>query len=455
MPQRQLFALCSLPIRKVEVQSYRNGTSSSRGKGKRQPCDGNRPSCNACLRRGTECKFEAEPKETHFQALKRKHDSLQGEASSLQQVYDLLRTRPEDEALSIFHKIRDGESHASILQFVHHGDLLLQLSLTGNASPRTDGFSRDDTAASSTHSESQSPLVTIDTSSATSTQSHTRQDSLPRRESTATPFDQHLECQIVEPLLDEVRPSRWTTVSADDEMMKGLLSRYFQLQYRWGSIFHKDYFLRDMISGEQTHCSPLLVNVVLACALHATRNVINRHRYWEPAGNPDCQFFAEARKLWDVEQKSGSDRPTTVQAGLLLSFLHGLDSFDRMGWKCMVQSIEIADNLGLFDTDKRMADDPKVQHALAYTAWAAFCWQSLWCHHFFVPPLIRRPPAWPLPDPHDEPEWYGEILVRYPGIEQLYSTGHGHLLRAKADFSTTINNLSDKFFQEPNAGMTN
>jgi len=45
--------------------------------------------------------------------------------------------------------------------------------------------------------------------------------------------------------------------------------------------------------------------------------------------------------------------------------------------------------------------------------------------------------------------------VRYPGIEQLYSTGHGHLLRAKADFSTTINNLSDKFFQEPNAGMTN
>lgn len=50
-------------------------------------------------------------------------------------------------------------------------------------------------------------------------------------------------------------------------MMRDLLRHYFQLQYRWGSIFHKDHFLKSMLNGDQTHCSPLLVNAVLACAL--------------------------------------------------------------------------------------------------------------------------------------------------------------------------------------------
>ncbi|KAB5539349.1 hypothetical protein GE09DRAFT_315696 [Coniochaeta sp. 2T2.1] len=190
-------------------------------------CDGNRPSCNACLRRSTECRFEAEPKETHVQALKRKFDSLQGEASSLQQVYELLRTRPEAEALSIFHKIRDGESHESILQFVRHGDLLLQLSLTSSeASPRTGKFSSGDTVASSVQSEPLSPPFDRaprgSISSATSTQGYTSTEptqsaSASRRPSTAPHTEQQMDCEVVEPLVNEKRHSQWAaTVMADD-----------------------------------------------------------------------------------------------------------------------------------------------------------------------------------------------------------------------------------------------
>lgn len=196
---------------------------------------------------------------------------MQGEASSLQQVYDLLRTRPEGEALSIFRKIRDGESHESILQFVHHGDLLLQFSLTSATSPSIGGFSNSAAPTSPSYSEPQSPepdkAGSRRHSSTASTESHIPQPSSARRNSTASAFDQYVGCRVVEPLLDQVQPSRWTTVSADDEMMRGLLSQYFQLQYRGGSIFHKDYFLQDMLSGDQTHCSPLLVNAVLASAL--------------------------------------------------------------------------------------------------------------------------------------------------------------------------------------------
>jgi hypothetical protein len=167
-----------------------------------------------------------------------------------------------------------------------------------------------------------------------------------------------------------------------------------------------------------------------------------------------------------LEQDSGNDRLTTVQAGLLLSVVHGIDSVDTMGWKCAARSIQMAGNLGLFDSDIEMQDghDPRVEHARAYTAWSAFCWQryvfepliplsgtltrrsSLWCHHFFIPPLVRHPPSSTLPDPHDEPEWYGEIHIRFPSTEHISATGHGHLFKAKADFSKTINNVSDRSF---------
>ncbi|KAB5514908.1 hypothetical protein GE09DRAFT_588709 [Coniochaeta sp. 2T2.1] len=56
-------------------------------------------------------------------------------------------------------------------------------------------------------------------------------------------------------------------------MTRGLLSHYFQLQYRLVSIFHKDHFLQDTISGVSTHCSPLLVNAVLTCALVAASRI--------------------------------------------------------------------------------------------------------------------------------------------------------------------------------------
>ncbi|OIW29229.1 hypothetical protein CONLIGDRAFT_715599 [Coniochaeta ligniaria NRRL 30616] len=446
-----------LPQRQFEFKRKRQAAACEPCREHKTKCDGNRPSCNACLRRRTECQFEAEPKETHVQALKRKFDSLQGEASSLQQVYDLLRTRPEGEALSIFRRIRDGDSHDSILQYVHHGDLLMQLSLTSDSSSRTGSDLDRRPRPSSSRSTPQSPLVDRDsgrgTSSATSTQAHTSQEpqaspNKARRHNTTPPSDLYHGCEVVEPLLDEVQPSQWTTVMANDEVMRSLLSQFFQIEYRWWSIFHKDYFLQDMASGDQTHCSSLLVNAVLACAVHASRNAKNRQQYWEPGGNPRYKFFTEARRLWDTAQNSGNDRLTTVQAGLLLSAVHGIDSLDTMGWKCAARSIEMAGNLGLFDSDVEMEDghDPRAEHARAYTAWSVFCWQSVWCHHFFIPPLVRHPPSHPLPDPHDEPKWYGEIYIRYTSSKHISASGHGHLFKAKADFSKALNSVSDRSF---------
>jgi hypothetical protein len=127
----------------------------------------------------------------------------------------------------------------------------------------------------------------------------------------------------------------------------------------------------------------------------------------------------------------------------------------------------MAKDLGLFGMQTDENDGPKVQHARLYTAWSAFCWQrysisavnprlghfaltcakhasSLWCYHFLVPPLVEQPPPDPLPDPDDKPEWYGEIHMRYPAAERISPTGHGHLFKAKAEFLTILNGLSNR-----------
>ena len=75
-----------------------------------------------------------------------------------------------------------------------------------------------------------------------------------------------LAAEIVDPRLDSVKPSRWTNVSTDDDLMKQILRAYLLSEYSWWTFFHKDHFLDDMVRGSDRFCSPLLVNAVLAFA---------------------------------------------------------------------------------------------------------------------------------------------------------------------------------------------
>lgn len=227
----------------------------------------------ACVRRNTECRFEAEPKETHSQAIKRKYELIQGERSAFQELWELLQTRPENEALSIFRRLREGDTPEAVMQTVRHGDLLLQLSLTSEGSSGSESVSNNHVSLSSTEAEnayfdtgSHRASSSSAPSSWISPEDRVAPGKGPVSSTTSPYYQQDFACEVVEPLIEEVQPSQWTTVTADDEMMRSLLTVFFQLQYRWFSIFHKDYFLQDMATGKHEHCSSLLVNTVLACA---------------------------------------------------------------------------------------------------------------------------------------------------------------------------------------------
>jgi hypothetical protein len=63
-----------------------------------------------------------------------------------------------------------------------------------------------------------------------------------------------------------LRPSKWTSITKDDNLLRSLLEVYFLYEFPLWSCFHKDIFLDDMASGSGDFCTALLVNAVLAAA---------------------------------------------------------------------------------------------------------------------------------------------------------------------------------------------
>lgn len=55
------------------------------------------------------------------------------------------------------------------------------------------------------------------------------------------------------------------------------------------------------------------------------------------------------------------------------------------------------------------------------------------------PPLLRKPPDQPLPDPSENPKWYGEIWVKYPGNENLSPSYFGYIFKARCHFRLIMN----------------
>lgn len=197
---------------------------------------------------------------------------------------------------------------------------------------------------------------------------------------------------IVDPQLEAVKPSDWTTVSANDGLMRRLLGVYFMYGYQWFIFFNKDYFLEDMAAKRHRFCSPLLVNAVLACAYvcflryfdnaiakflsqSCDQRITKRYEYWNPK-NLGYQFLAEAKRLWALE--AGKSKLTTIHAGLVITLFHNMACMDRIRWTYTLQAVAIAYDLQLFDPAKRVKSK-KLRNARDFTAWALFSYQRYGC----------------------------------------------------------------------------
>lgn len=202
--------------------------------------------------------------ETHTQALKRKYNELQSEKESYEELFNHLRSKPEKESIEILQRIRAGSDVGSILRHIKDGDLLLQLSLVPETRYRYELPFRKQ-MPSFLHVSDQPYLRSMiydATLTAPAAASHNAAEESCRPQY----FKPYHAATLVDARLDAVKPSKWTTVSDDDDLMRALLRLYLFYEYHWLTCFHKDYFLDDMLAESGQFCSPLLVNAVLAHA---------------------------------------------------------------------------------------------------------------------------------------------------------------------------------------------
>ncbi|KAG6062593.1 hypothetical protein E4U33_006507 [Claviceps sp. LM78 group G4] len=213
---------------------------------------------------------------TRKRKAKKSHDALQ-------QVFQALQSREDEDALAIFQRIRQHEDAETIMERLHASDVLLGL--------REEPHSRSaSVSCSAPRPYMPRPLLAPDDSIFTRLSTtpiqvmpsnylnrEVRFSSsfrfLPCMSSGIHSVKPHPSVKILDSRLDLITPSRWTGVSADDDMLRILLGRYFIQEYMRSACFQKDQFLHDMLSESMQFCSPLLVNwPFLVCVFAASQN---------------------------------------------------------------------------------------------------------------------------------------------------------------------------------------
>lgn len=214
----------------------------------------------------------------------------------------MLQTRTEKEADEVFRRIRRGADADAILRHVKHGDMLVQLSLVPEARYRfefpyladmppflrqpgnsyLDSEVYDYTLHGPTDSpdqrgpqNSQQRLLPAPTRNGVN-----GTDSVYGAGQRDPYLKPYLSATVAHPWLDSVQPSKWTTVSSDDSLMRKIIHDYILFEYDWFTFFHLDYVLEDMAAGKQRFCSSLLVNALLCVGCVSLRPCLRVCALW-------------------------------------------------------------------------------------------------------------------------------------------------------------------------------
>ncbi|KAF5229279.1 hypothetical protein FANTH_14269 [Fusarium anthophilum] len=400
---------------------------------KKVKCNGARPVCSQCRAWKSECVYRGTPVSDYrdkYEALLESHPAAV--------VYRAIQTRPRTEALEIVRRIQAGVDAETLMRQFSSADLLLQVQLEPETrsryqfiySPLMPMYLQTDDnpfMKSLIHEWStRDDIVSIASPDFTKTDLGCR----------AQYLRPHHAATIIDSRLDEIVPSKWTTVDVSDNTMRELIRAYFLQEYDWFTFFLKDYFLDDMVNGSNTFCSSLLVNAVLAVGCQCQNYVNEPAKYWNP-NSLGYKFFEEARRLWIVEVTHNRSL-TTLQAALVLNTIVNMFDMDHLSSAFLVRSIEIAHGLGLFEPTTYIMNK-KLRNSYDLTAWSLFHWQCTLSYQFMTQPLLKAPPKTPLPDPDRDPDWFGEIWLKYPSSSTLAPLNIGLVFEAKMNFSVVLN----------------
>lgn len=168
--------------------------------------------------------------------------------------------------------------------------------------------------------------------------------------------------------------STWSSVTSDGEFVRHLLHLYFSWSHPFHPVGSRDLFYQSFERGDCDHCSPLLVNAILALACHFSDRPQARTNPLDPrtAGNA---FWVEAKRLLDDAESAETPSITTPQALSIMSMREISMGRDRSGYgynrRCMTMVIEMGLHLHLPLHEKAKLTAEEL-HQRGVTFWGCF-----------------------------------------------------------------------------------
>ncbi|KAH8790390.1 fungal-specific transcription factor domain-containing protein [Hyaloscypha sp. PMI_1271] len=169
----------------------------------------------------------------------------------------------------------------------------------------------------------------------------------------------------------------WTRVTSDGALVEHLMALYFCWEYPTFASLSKEHFLEDFRTGNQRHCSSLLVNALLAVGCRFSSQASTRA---DPndANTSGDHFFAEALRL--LGEQPDRHVLTTIQALGLMSIREASCGRSSESLFLSGQSIRLAIEMGLhLDINISHSKESAIEHAVrSATFWGAFSLDQAW-----------------------------------------------------------------------------
>ncbi|TDZ32711.1 Nitrogen assimilation transcription factor nit-4 [Colletotrichum trifolii] len=311
-------------------------------------CDGNRPKCQHCTKRGVECHYEANQGETVSLALKRKANVLETENAQYRDLFRMVCSKTEDEAQEIFRRIRVSGDPLRVLESIRQAEMLLP-------TPSTNDRVHDSRLAKLNEKAMEASLIRV--------------------------------------------PAKPWTAIADDGLVSELVTDFFSWEN--ASTFpaiERDLFLSDMRAGnvkKAKWCSPILVNAI--CALRSP--FVARAKQFGSITGQDLgkRFVEEVMQL--IEKSQGRATLPTLIALVLLDHAVSIAGDES---RAKVYRYMAWDRYKRIKPEKRFAQlkeddaqDAAERLAISRAVWAIFLMESRISYFYnqtanIPPPSIPR-----------------------------------------------------------------
>ncbi|KAF4464291.1 Nitrogen assimilation transcription factor nit-4 [Fusarium albosuccineum] len=371
-------------------------------------CDGQKPQCEACRRRGET--------QSCIYAQTRAQSQASKESEQALQLFELLKSGSESHALEIMRIIRS------------HGDLGTALSIAqAKRNPQRHASGGEWAPVSTRHLGLQfelmarnpvgfppmSPfefrIIKAALSTGRVSAGHGEHGSMaePSPSSSSSdpnPFPPHnpyissrFTLSLCDERLENLVISFWTTVPIADELAGRIISLYLETDHPLLGTFDPSLFLNDLVSCSLVHCSRLLVNAIMywGCQMYSA---------YDPAIKPYiAQFSDEAEGRWTKEKPT--DSLLRLAGTQLLGLAYLGDGKDHYVLTYVAEANAMGTRMGLFGIDPQVAAikareiAPELRNASSYAAWGAFNWIVLMSLFYQQPGLSypTYPPVLPIP----------------------------------------------------------